>query len=89
MKAILSFALAALAVPASAQAPAPHKLILTWSAGGITVVDYPSASRCASAQRAVEAEGQRRTEAARVTAEKSGGMIVGSPWIVYAFCVPG
>lgn len=89
MKAVLLIALAALAAPASAQMPLPHKLVLTWSVGGITVVDYPSASRCAAAKRAVDEERQRRIREAEDQAAQSGATLIGAPWVVSGFCIPG
>lgn len=64
----------------------PQKLVLTWPQGGVAVIDYPSWDRCQRAREAVEFEAQRRTEAARRNAPAG---VIGSPWTVYAFCIPG
>lgn len=86
---IFLLGLALIVSTASAQPGIPYKLVLTWSAGGVTVADYPSAARCAAAQRALEAEAERRKQRAQEQSERSGGMIVGGPWIVYGVCIPG
>lgn len=84
-------ALLALAIPtvAVAQSSTPYKLVVAWSQGGIATVDYPSSSRCELARKAVEAERVRRIEDSQKQAAASGGVIVGSPWTVYGFCIPG
>lgn len=89
MKVVSLIALSALAAPVAAQTPLPHKLVLAWSVGGVTVVDYPSASRCAAAKRAVDEERQRRISEAEDRAAQSGATLVGSPWVVSGFCIPG
>jgi hypothetical protein len=65
----------------------PQKLVVAWAQGGVTVIDYPTWDRCQRAREAVEKEAERRVEAARRNARP--GMVLGSPWVVYAFCIPG
>lgn len=78
----------AIASPAQAQQAAPYKLIITWAQGGVAVVDYPSANRCEKGRSAVEQEAERRASQAPRQLP-GGGMIIGSPWVAYAFCIPG
>lgn len=66
----------------------PQKLVVTWAQGGVTVIDYPNWDRCQRAREAVESEARRRIEASRQNAAP-GALVVGSPWLVYAFCIPG
>lgn len=86
--AIVALMGASLPISASAQQPAPYKLILSWAQGGIIAVDYPSKSRCDRAMSAVENERDRRIDGAPKQLP-DGGIIVGAPWVVYAFCIPG
>nr|ART39569.1 J441 [uncultured bacterium] len=77
-----------LAAVAAAQ-PAPYKLILAWSQGGVTVIDYPSAARCEQARTIVDAERDARVEGAKRRAAAQGGVLTGAPWNLYALCIPG
>jgi hypothetical protein len=74
---------------ALAQTAAPYKLVVAWSVGGVTVIDYPNATRCAAALRALEAEAERRQQKAAERAALNGAALVGSPWTVYGVCIPG
>jgi hypothetical protein len=65
----------------------PQKLVVSWAQGGVIAIDYPTWDRCQRAREAVEQEASRRIEAARRSAPP-GSTLVGSPWIVYAFCIP-
>lgn len=67
----------------------PQKLIVTWAQGGVSVIDYPSYDRCQRAREAVEQESARRVADAASRATERGGQLVGSPWTVYALCIPG
>lgn len=82
--------LAAVLLPAAAVAQAgSYKLVLTWSQGGITVVDYTSQERCERALRAVEAARLARIAEAERRAAAQGAKLVGAPWTVQGFCIPG
>jgi hypothetical protein len=66
----------------------PQKLIVAWAQGGVTVIDYPTWDRCQRASEAVEQEAVKRRDLARERA-LPGAIVTGSPWTVYAFCIPG
>ena len=88
MKSALMIALLAVAVTTSAQAQAlPYKLVITWNQSGIVVVDYPSASRCEQARRAVEDEVQRKVRETLASLPE-GSKVIGKP-TNGAFCIPG
>ena len=77
---------------ASAQVAGPSKLVLTWSQGGITTIDYPTQNRCRAAADAVQAEAdQRLADSQRRAQERARQGIIqtGGPWVVYGFCIPG
>lgn len=67
----------------------PQKLVLTWAQGGVIAIDYPTYDRCQRAREQVEIEAARRASEATKRAKDQGGVLVGSPWSVYAFCIPG
>ena len=82
------FALALVAAPAYAQGGG-YKLVLSWAQGGITVIDYPNSARCDAARKAVEADAKRRFDEGQARAAREGTVMVGSPWTLYALCIPG
>lgn len=88
MKTLLAVVALLASAPSYGQS-ASTKLILTWSQGGIVVVDYPSAARCEQARQAIEAERERRVAEAERSAARRGGTLVGAPWAVYGICIPG
>ena len=88
MRPVIALLALAVSAPAVAQSGA-YRLILTWSQGGITTVDYPSAARCEMARRAVEAEREARITAAERRSAAQGGIMTGAPWTIYALCIPG
>lgn len=76
-------------VPTAAIAQsAGYKLVIAYSEGGVTTVDYPSKARCDAARTVVMAERQRRLDASKASL-MPGQVLVGSPRIPEAFCIPG
>lgn len=93
---LIRIAFAALLVVSGAEANAQQagssKLVLTWSQGGITTIDYPTQARCRAAADAVQAEADRRLVDSQRRAQdraQQGIMQTGGPWVVYGFCIPG
>lgn len=80
---------AALAVlPSAALAQTgPYKLIITWPQSDITVIDYPSQSRCERGRKAVEAEAARILRESLATMPHGRQVASRSPY--GAFCIPG
>lgn len=65
------------------------KLVVSWSQGGTTVIDYPNEQRCRRGQAAIEQEAQRRQNESSGRPTPNGGVIVGTRWTIYGFCIPG
>lgn len=65
----------------------PAKLLISWYQSGLTVVDYPSQSRCEQARSFVMAEVRARAQAAQ--ADMPAGSIAISKSPNGAFCIPG
>lgn len=73
--------------PAFAQSTG-YKLIVAYSEGGVTAVDYPTKARCETAREAVQSEARARI--ARSNANLApGAILVQGPRVPDAFCIPG
>jgi hypothetical protein len=81
-------AFAVLATSAAAQQGLPHKLVITYSPGGVVVVDYPSRARCEQARQVLEQDTKDRAREARENAP-SGAVVVGKPYHLRGVCLPG
>ena len=86
MKALIPLMLVAVSAPALAQT-GPYKLVITWYQSSLTVIDYPSATRCEAARRAVIEEAKRRSDQADADAPAGSIKVGRSP--NGAFCIPG
>ena len=90
----IAFASLLLTIGTSAQAQqaGPSKLVLTWSQGGITAVDYPSQARCRAAADAIRAEAEQRLADSQRRAQEraaQGVVQISGPSLVTGFCIPG
>jgi hypothetical protein len=66
----------------------PYRLVITYTPGGIAVIDYPSAAQCDRARAGLEADRARRTQEASANAPQ-GAVVVGTPYHLRGVCIPG
>ena len=73
---------------AGAQTGYGVKLIVTYSPGGLLIVDYPNHERCERARLALVADAEKRKVEAKDNAPQ-GAVLVGGPFVLRGVCVPG
>lgn len=63
-------------------------LVIDNTKGGVATVEYPNATRCERARRAVMVEAQKRVDTANKDAAKTGGIISDYGPMPVAYCIP-
>lgn len=77
-----------LAAAMSPSTPHHYKLVITYSPGGVTVIDYHSLRECEVAKRELDRDTQRRVEDSQ-RRTPPGGVTIGTPYHLTGVCIPG